>query len=88
MLEQLLTQISSGRNYTLATLAASLDVSEDLLEQMMDDLERAGYVSVADMGAASGCKGHCDGCPSSGLCALVHGKRIWALTPKGRHAAW
>lgn len=67
----------------MATLAAEVGVSEALLEQMLADLERAGYVATADMG----CEGHCAGCPSSGLCALLHGKRIWSLTARGRQAA-
>ena len=67
----------------MATLAAALGVSEALLEQMLADLERAGYVAAVD----TGCEGHCGGCPSTGLCALLHGKRIWTLTARGRQAA-
>lgn len=83
MIEELLKLLASGKTYTLTTLAEMLDISEGLLEQMLTDLERAGYVAAADMG----CAGHCAGCPSAGLCALLHGKRIWGLTDKGRRAA-
>jgi predicted DNA-binding transcriptional regulator YafY len=83
MLKEILACFASGQSYTMMALAAELGVSESLLEQMLADLERAGYLAAADMG----CEGRCAGCPSSGLCALLHGKRIWTLTAKGRRAA-
>jgi len=83
MILELLKLLAVGSSYTLTSLAEALDVSEALVEQMLTDLERGGYVSTAD----TRCAGQCAGCPSSGLCALLHGKRIWTVTAKGLQAA-
>lgn len=83
MIEQLLACLASDHPYTMSVLAAKLDVSEELLVHMLADLERAGYVTAME----TGCAGQCGGCTSAGLCALLHGKRIWSLTARGRAAA-
>lgn len=83
MIEELLRYLASGQTYTLSTLAQAVGVSEELIERMLADLERGGYVVTADMA----CEGHCEGCPMGSLCAMTHGKRIWSLTEKGRRAA-
>lgn len=83
MMLQLLRLLALDSSYTLTSLAATLDVSEALLEQMLSDLERGGYVATADLA----CEGRCAGCPSAGLCALLHGRRIWTVTAKGLQAA-
>jgi len=82
-LESLLRRLASGRSYTFAELATEMDITTDLLEQMLGDLERAGCVRVVE----ESCVGRCDHCPYQGLCDLAHGGRIWAVTDKGLTSA-
>jgi len=66
----------------LTELAAEADVPLDLLEQMLLDLERAGYVQRVDCSATR----HCDDCPSAAACIDHHGGRLWGVTEKGFRA--
>ena len=78
MLEQLLKLIATGGIHSYAQLARELNVSEALLEQMLEDLERMGYVQR--LGTA--CDSHCDHCGVSTTCT-VHGPgQVWELTDK------
>lgn len=79
----LLGRLAAGRPTTLAQLAHDLDTSTDLLEQMLSDLDRLGYIHAVD----TGCDAHCAGCRRHELCSLIHEGRIWSLTPKGRAMA-
>ena len=79
MLERLLSLVRQGGVHSYADLARQLDVSEELLEQMLEDLARMGYLrSVAD-----GCEAHCAGCPMTEPCAIGGPTRVWTLTEKG-----
>jgi hypothetical protein len=71
-----------GQVRTLSELADQLDVHPHLLEQMLSDLVRAGYVR----NVLAQCTGHCQGCGSGSVCGLMHGGRIWMVTEKGRRA--
>lgn len=82
-LEDLLRRLVTGKTHTLGELAAGLHTSPELLQQMLRDLERAGY--IRPIGAS--CGKPCQGCPYQGLCRLTHGGRIWAVTQKGFRAA-
>jgi uncharacterized protein YuzB (UPF0349 family) len=79
MLERLLQILAHDEIATLEELARRLSVSDDLLEQMLQDLSRGGYVELVDLA----CERHCSGCEESAICALVQGKRIWRVTEKG-----
>ena len=82
MLFKLLEILRQGSVQTYATLAQRLDVSEALLEGMLADLERMGY--LRRVGGA--CAGQCHGCTMAGTCAIGGAGRIWALTDKGAQA--
>ena len=82
-LERLLTRLAEGRTNTLAELAAAVDVDDDLLEQMLQDLERAGLIQAVTLACDQGC----DHCPEAELCRLSHGGRIWILTQRGLRTA-
>lgn len=58
MLEKLLELISQNGTVQPATLARQLDVSPALVEQMIEHLERVGYLKVVEGCAES----HCTGC--------------------------
>lgn len=78
-LETLLARLAEGRTHTLGELAAAVGVDDDLLEQMLQDLERAGLIQTVTLACDQGC----DHCPEAGLCRLSHGGRIWLLTERG-----
>ncbi len=79
MLEELLRQLVSEEILTLEDLARRMSVSPPLLEQMLEDLARGGYIE--SIGAS--CDTGCTACQEHSVCALVQGKRIWRLTDKG-----
>ena len=91
MLYRLLERLAQGGVHTPAELANELGVSEDLLEQMLMDLARRGYLRPLALG--EGCnpnphppgRGRCSGCglATAEGCALGLRGRIWTLTEKG-----
>ncbi len=44
MLEKLLTEIRSGGTFETGVLAAKLDTTPELVEAMLEHLQRAGYI--------------------------------------------
>jgi hypothetical protein len=76
MLERLLSLVGQGGVHSYADLARQLDVNEELLEQMLEDLARMGYLRPV----ADGCEAHCTGCPLEGTCAISGPTRAWTLT--------
>jgi len=79
MLRELLQLIAEGGTRTRTELARELGVSEGLVEQMLEDLARMGYLRPV----AGGCDAHCAACPLAKTCAVGTPTRIWALTEKG-----
>jgi hypothetical protein len=83
VLEQLLKTVSEGGVHSYTELARSLGVSEELLEQMVEDLVRLGYLEPV----GGVCSSTCEGCPMGGLCAVGGRGQAWTLTSKGSRAA-
>ncbi|MGC8786430.1 MAG: FeoC-like transcriptional regulator [Anaerolineae bacterium] len=83
MLEKLLQIIATGGTHHLKQLAQQLDVSEALLESMIEDLVRLGYLQPLH----AKCCADCRACPSAGECALGFANRVWALTEAGKKLA-
>ena len=87
-MERLLSTLAEGGIHTPADLAGQLDVSERLVEHMLADLSRMGYLRPVPNGPcqAPSNGGHidpCNGCPVSNACAVCEpGSRVWALTQK------
>lgn len=82
MLERLLELVKQGGVHSYADLARQLDVSEGLLEQMLEDLARMGYLRrVAD-----GCEARCADCSLAETCAIGGPTRVWTLTEKDKPA--
>ena len=91
MLEKLLAMLRRGNVYSYADLARELGVSEALLEGMLENLARLGYLRLVSNPPA-GCQsaggslanvGHCQGCSMKGACAVGGQGRVWTLTEKG-----
>ncbi len=87
MLEQLLDLLATGGVHTPGELAARLGVSDGLLDQMLADLSRMGYLrQVGDMACSpspDAPSGRCGGCRLAEACAAgKSGGRVWALSDR------
>ena len=63
MVRQVLRQLNKGGVFTVADLTAVLNMSEELVGQILDDLVRRGYLALVE-----GCSGACATCPLRGMC--------------------
>lgn len=70
MLERLLELITRDHRIAVAELAQALDTSPEMVESMLGELERLGYLAVVP-GCATGA---CSGCSGQASCRPV---RIW-----------
>ena len=82
MLEQLLQLVAQGGVHSYADLTTRLSISQPLLEAMLEDLARLGYLRAVD----AGCEGHCTGCAHDG-CSIAGPGRLWTLTTRGTETA-
>lgn len=79
MLFRLLQLIAAEGHGDCAALAKRLGVSEALMAQMLDTLNREGYLKSATTAAAG-----CGRCPHYRDCPLGAVFRLWMLTAKGQ----
>ncbi len=82
MLEELLKSIAEGGIRSYEDLARGLGVPQPLLEMMLEDLARQGYLRSL----GNGCDEGCAGC-SVGGCSVAGPHHLWTLTEKGAVAA-
>lgn len=82
MLEQVLQLVAEGGAHSYEELARRLAIPTALLEAMLADLARLGYLQAVN----SRCQRQCAGCPLGGCVAAGTG-RLWTLTEKGHRAA-
>ena len=87
MLNQLLGMLAEGRVHTPAELANRLEVTERLVEDMLVDLSRMGYLRSVSDGTCEASTNNalepCADCPLSSACAVCEpGTQVWALTQK------
>ena len=87
MLDRLLGMLAEGGVHTPAELANRLDVSERLVEHMLADLSRMGYLRSVSSATCQALPpddvGPCADCPLSSACAVCEpGGQVWALTQK------
>jgi hypothetical protein len=75
MLQQILQTVSAGGVHRLHELAQQLDISEELLESMIDQLVRMGYLKPLHVK----CGDDCRGCPIASTCAIGNAGRVWVL---------
>ena len=79
MLERLLSLVGQGGVHSYTDLARQLEVTVGLVEQMLEDLARMGYLRPV----SDGCESHCANCPTASSCETVGSTRMWTLTEKG-----
>jgi hypothetical protein len=82
MIDQLLQRVAEGGIHSYEDLAKNLSISQPLLEVMLEDLARLGYLRPVN----GVCEGHCTGCAVTRYSVAGPG-RLWALTDKGARAA-
>ena len=82
MLESLLKLVAEGGVHSYDDLAGHLSISQPMLEALLEDLARLGYLRAVN----ERCEGHCAGC-SFGSCSVSGPGHLWSLTDKGARAA-
>lgn len=75
MLKTLLERIAQGGTWTVESLADELNITPALVESMLDDLTRRGYLKPAQ----GGCSGTCASCGMAAGCIRQAGRRMWTL---------
>jgi len=75
MLAQLLELLREGGTHRVADLARELETTPELVEAMLEDLARRGYLKRV----GGGCSPHCTGCALVGLCTAGAGGQVWTL---------
>ena len=79
MLNKLLELLRAGGTHRVTDLARELGATPELIEVMLEDLTRMGYLKAV----GGECGGGCAGCSLAGLCATGKDGRVWALADKG-----
>jgi hypothetical protein len=79
MLYRLLQIACSAGVHSLNQLAQQLDVSQALLESMIDRLAQMGCLKTLDVA----CADSCSGCPTGSSCRTGGLGRVWVLTEAG-----
>jgi len=75
MLEDLLAEIRSSGATHPAVLASRLKISPGLVQAMLEDLERMGYLQPIDVCQQTACSR----CSFSDICVPGGGSKIWVL---------
>ncbi|MCB2293326.1 winged helix-turn-helix domain-containing protein [Clostridium algoriphilum] len=88
MLMKVLKRLSQGARYSNKIMAKELGIDEGMVEQIILQLERMGYIEAEEMAT---CSGGCD-CGSSskkGSCCNTSNVdiKMWKITSKGRETA-
>jgi hypothetical protein len=74
--------VAEGGVHSYEDLMECLSISQPMLEAMLEDLGRLGYLRAVN----SDCnEGHCSGC-SVGRCSVTGPGSLWSLTDKGAKA--
>lgn len=80
MLRRLLRQMADSGTACSSELAQALGVSPALVETMIEELARRGYLRPFSAGRAA----PCERCPLRAACLYRGQPRLWALSAKGR----
>jgi hypothetical protein len=75
IMDALLERLEAGGVRTPAILARELGVSQALVDAMILDLQRRGYLRPV----TAACDAACAGCPLVGTCSLAGQGRGWTL---------
>jgi len=81
MFEVLLRIIAAKGTACSADLTRILGVSHGLLDDMLEELTREGYLKAV----TGGCSVACGRCPMHKACLYRRQARIWMLSPRGEN---
>ncbi len=88
MLMKVLARLVQGGRYSNSIMAKELGIDEGMVEQMLVQLQRLGYIEKEDMEA---CSGGCDCGNSSKKASCCSSSNVninmWKITDKGRKTA-
>ena len=82
MMHDLLRHVATGGVHSYEDLKKRLSISTPLLEAMLVDLARLGYLRPV----GKGCQQSCSSCPVGG-CSIAGPRQLWTLTEKGARVA-
>lgn len=82
MLLRLLEEIDRQPFASVEQLARTLSVSVDLVDSMVADLCKKGYLNSYE-----NCVSACDNCQLSSACEVNQHPKIWTISEKGRAMA-
>lgn len=74
MLDRLLELLRAGGTHRVSDLARALDTTPGLVEMMLEELARAGYVKPV-----STCTAACTSCPLADTCISTQPGKAWSL---------
>lgn len=76
MLQQLLDILRQEQLQEVSELAARLDITPQMVEALIEHLQRSGYLR-----AYPGCEGSCQGCALKTACSGANnpGVKLWSL---------
>jgi len=75
MLYRLLELLRAGGTHRVSDLARELETTPELVEAMLEDLARMGYLRQV----GGECSGACASCPLAGWCTAEASGRVWTL---------
>lgn len=88
MLMKVLKRLVQGGRYSNNIMAKELGIDEGMVEQMLVQLQRLGYIEKEDMAT---CSGGCDCGSSSKKASCCNSSNVninmWKITEKGRKTA-
>lgn len=76
MLERLLGLLRAGGAYRVGDLARALGTTPELVEAMLDSLQRLGYLKTV----GHACAEPCTSCPLARACGPNASARLWTLS--------
>ena len=85
ILQQTIKAIAAGKAHSRNELATQLDISEDMLVQLIRELEQRGHLKLPAEDAS--CAGKCKGCAFAQACSTEQPGKVWQLTEKGQRLA-
>lgn len=74
MLDRLLEILKAGGTHRVSDLARMLGTTPELVEMMLEDLSRAGYVKPV-----AACAEACASCPLANSCIPAQPGKAWTL---------
>ena len=80
MLKNILKEISEARIFSKSLIAKNLDISEGMIDDLVNQLIRMGYV-IEDLGSPT-CESKCSGCSISSCKTIPI--RTLSITDKGK----